>query len=173
MTEHEPQLRLSPDLLAAMRTGVDAAVEHDAPFVAPAHLVLGLLADARVGPALTPLVTRERLERAAREAAHKLPELAPLPEGALPDGEDGAFTRYDSLAFRSRDGARTLYLDADALHVFVEGARRAETTYRPKHLVLGFTAEAVKDRDVLSLFGADPLDVAKAADAIPDASDET
>ncbi len=168
MDHHEQQLRLSPELLAVMRTGVAAAVAHDAPFVAPAHVMVGLLADARVGPALGPLVPCERIERAAEEAAHKLPEVLPLPEGTLPQGEDGAFVRYDTLAFQSPDGARTLYLDADAFHVFIEGARRASETYRPKHLVLGFTAEAVKDRDVLRLFGVDPIDVARAVDAIPD-----
>ncbi len=168
MDLHEQQLRLAPDLLAVMRNGVAAAVAHDAPFVAPAHVMVGLLADARVGPALAPLVPREHVERAAEEAARKLPEVLPLPEGALPQGEDGAFARYDTLAFRSPDGARTLYLDADAFHVFIEGARRASETYLPKHLVLGFTAEAVKDRNVLSLFGVDPIDIARAVETIPD-----
>jgi hypothetical protein len=162
------QLRLAPDLLAVMRTGVGAALDSGAEFVAPAHVMVGLLADPRVGPALAPLVPAERVAHAAADATHKLPEVAPLPEGALPDGEDGAFVRYDTLAFRSPDGTRTLYLDADAFHVFMEGARRARETYRPKHLALGFTAEAIKDRDVLSLFGADPIDIAKAVDAVPD-----
>jgi hypothetical protein len=51
MMDHEPQLRLSPELLAAMRAGVGAALANDAQFVAPTHLMLGLLADAHVGPA--------------------------------------------------------------------------------------------------------------------------
>lgn len=160
------QLRLSDELLGVLRAGVSAAIAHGAEFVAPPHLLLGLLADPHVGPAIDPLVPREKIDKAAADAAKKLPEVAEIPEGALPAGEHAPFARYDTLAFRSLDGARTLYLDADAFHVFVEGARRADEIYRPKHLVYGFTAEAVKDRDLLSLFGADPQGVTKAVDQL-------
>ncbi len=160
------QLRLDSDLLDVLRAGVTSAIEHGAEFVAPPHLLLGLLADSRVGPAIDPLVPREKIVKAASEAATKLPEIAEVPEGALPDGAAPPFARYDSLAFRSLDGTRTLYLDADAFHVFVEGARRADEVYRPKHLVYGFTAEAVKDRDLLGLFGSDPQSVTKAVDGL-------
>ena len=159
-------LRLDPDLLEVLRAGVTSALEHGAEFVAPPHLLLGLLADPRVGPAIEPLVPRDHILKAAADAAKKLPEIDELPEGRLPGGESPPFARYESLAFRSRDGAHTLYLDADALHVFVEGGRRAEEVYRPKHLVYGFTAEAVKDRDLLSLFGSDPQGVTTAVDAL-------
>ena len=50
--------------------------------------------------------------------------------------------------------------------MFIEGARRAEDVYRPKHLVYGFTAEAVKDRELLRLFGSDPQSVTKAVDGL-------
>ena len=161
------QLRLDPDLLRAIRAGVTAAIEHGAEFVAPAHLLLGLLEDARVGPAIDALVPREVIARAAADAS-KLPEVGELPDETLPEGERAPFPRYDTLAFRALDGSRTLYLDADAYHVFVEGARRVDAeVYRPKHLIYGFTAEAVKDRDLLSLFGTDPAGVAKAVDALP------
>lgn len=159
-------IRLDPDLLAVLRAGVTAAIENGAEFVAPAHLLLGLLADPRVGPAIDPLVPREAIERAAADASKKLPEVGELPADALPPGERAPFPRYDTLAFPARDGSRTLYLDGDAHHVFVEGARRAGNTYRPEHLVFGFTAEAVKDRDLLSLFGSDPASVTKAVDAL-------
>jgi Clp amino terminal domain, pathogenicity island component len=165
VTDNE-QLRLGPELLAVMRAGVTHALEHGAEFVAPPHLLLGLLADPLVGPAIDPLVPRENIERAALEAAKKLPEIAELPDAPLPGNERAPFQRYDTLAFRSHDGTRTLYLDNDAYHVFIEGARRAEDVYRPKHLVYGFTAEAVKDRDVLSLFGVDPEAVTKAVDGL-------
>jgi len=165
MTDAE-QVRLDPDLLDAIRAGVTAAIENGCEFVAPAHLLLGLLRDARVGPAISPLVPREAIARAAADAAHKLPDVAQAAEPPLPAGERAPFPRYDTLAFRAVDGSRTLYLDADAHHVFVEGARRADGVYRPKHLVYGFTAEAVKDRDLLSLFGSDPESVTKAVDAL-------
>ena len=156
--DHE-QLRLGRDLIDVMRAGVTIAIERGAQFVAPPHLLLALLDDVRVGPAIAPLVRTERIGLAATEAAKKLPEVYEVPEGPLPEGERLAFQRYDTLAFRSRDGARTLYLDADAYHLFLEGARRAGETYHPKHLVMGFTAESVKDRDLLSMIGPDPVKV--------------
>jgi hypothetical protein len=160
------QLRLDDDLLAVLRAGVTTALAHGAEFVAPPHLLLGLLADPQVGPAIDPLVPRDKIDKAAADVSKKPPELVEVPDGALPGGEHSPFARYDTLAFRSQDGARTLYLDAHAFHVFIEGARRADDVYRPKHLVFGFTAEAVKDRDLLSLFGSDPQGVTKAVDAL-------
>ncbi len=158
------QLRLAPELLEVLRTGVTTAIEHGAEFVAPPHLLLGLLADPQIGPVIDPLVPREHIIKAAAEAGKKLPEVAEVAAGPLLAGEHPPFVRYDTLAFCSRDGTRTLYLDGDAYHVFIEGARRAVGVYRPKHLVYGFTAEAVKDRDLLSLFGSDPQSVTAAVD---------
>jgi hypothetical protein len=164
VTENE-QLRLSPELLDVLRRGVTAALEYDCEFVAPPHVLLGLLADPLVGPAIDSLVPREAIVKAAEDAAKKLPEVVHIAE-ALPATEQPPFSRYDTLAFRSVDGVHTLYLDGDAFHVFVEGARRAGEVYRPKHLVYGFSAEAVKDRDLLRLFGSDPQSVTQAVDAL-------
>jgi hypothetical protein len=160
------QLRLDSDLVDVLRAGVTHALAHAAEFVAPPHLLLGLLADPVVGPAIAPLVPREKIDKAAADGAVKPPQLADVAEEPPPDGETPPFARYDSLAFRSRDGTRTLYLDAESFRLFIEGARRAVGIYRAKHLVYGFTAEAVKDRDLLSLFGADPQGVSKAVEGL-------
>ncbi len=165
MTDSE-QIGLGDDLLGVMRAAVTIAIWHGGEFVAPPHLLLGLLTDPHVGPAIDPLVPRERIEKAAEDATKKLPEVQEIPEDALPEGEHPPFLRYDTLAFRSQDGTRTLYLDAEAYRVFVEGARRAGETYHAKHLVYGFTAEAVKERDLLDLFGSDPQGVASAVDGL-------
>lgn len=153
--EHE-QLRLAPDLLDVMRAGVTTAISRGAPFVAPPHLLLALLDDARIGPAIGELVTRERVEKAAEEALAKLPEVVEVPEAPIMEDEKPAFTRYDTLAFRSSNGARTMYLDRDAFQLFLEGARRADDVYRPKHLVMGFVAVSVKDIEILKMIGPDP-----------------
>ena len=165
MTDGE-QLGLGPDLLDVLRASVTIALWHGAEFVAPPHLLLALLTDPQVGPAIDALVPRETIERAADDAAKKLPEVVEVPETPLPDGERPPFVRYDTLAFRSQDGTRTLYLDAEAYRVFIEGARRAGEVYHAKHLVYGFTAEAVKERDLLDLFGSDPQGVASAVDGL-------
>ena len=140
------------------------AIEHGANFVAPPHLLLGLLADPLIGPAITKLVPRDKIDKAAADAAAKPSQLVDVTEEAAPDGAAPPFPRYESLAFRSRDGARTMYLDSESYRLFIEGARRAVGVYRAKHLVYGFTAEAVKDRDLLSLFGTDPQSVSKAVE---------
>jgi len=141
------QLRLDPDLIEVMRFGVTSAVAHGMPFVAPAHVVLGLLADPRIGPAIAPLIPRERVEQTAAQPRAKLQDT-------------------DTIAFLSRDGVHSLYLDADAFHVFLEGARRASGVYRAKHLVFALTAEAVKEQSLLALVGRDPQAVTKAVDAL-------
>jgi hypothetical protein len=160
----DEQLRLDADLVNVLRAGVTHAIEHGAEFVAPSHLLLGLLADPVIGPAIAPLVPRDKIDKAAADAATKPSQLVEVPEDAPPDGDAPPFVRYESLAFRARDGTRTLYLDGESFRLFIEGARRAVGVYRAKHLVYGFTAEAVKDRDLLSLFGTDPQSVSKAVE---------
>src|SRR5579875_2928225 len=102
----QEQLRLAPDLLNVMRAGVTAAITRGAPFVAPPHLLLALLAEPTIGPPLAELIPADRIEKAAEAALAKLPEVTELPEGALPDGARAPFQRYDTLAFRSTDGTR-------------------------------------------------------------------
>jgi hypothetical protein len=160
--DHE-QLRLAPDLLAVMRAGVTHALQRGGRFVAPPDLLRALLADPVVGPVLTGLVAHERLAKAALAAADKPPGVVEVADGA-PAAGPPPFPRYDTFAFRTADGA--LYLDADAQHLFIEGARRADDVYRPKHLALGFAEESVKDGDILTLFGADPQDVSLAVAAL-------
>ncbi|HEX3469332.1 MAG TPA: hypothetical protein VHT05_14725 [Candidatus Elarobacter sp.] len=160
------ELRLDADLLGVMRASVTGAVEHGGAFVAPAHLVLGLLADPRIGPVVAPLVSHERVEAAAAAARHTPPAVAELPEGELPGGAQPPFARYDTVAFRSSDGEHTVYLDAAAFHLYLEGARRAAGAYRAKHLVYAFAAEAIKERALLELFAAEPQAVTAAVDAL-------
>jgi hypothetical protein len=167
--DHE-QLRLAPDLLDVMRAAVTRALDYGARFVAPPHLLLALLGDAQVGAVLGDLVAHERTAKAAA-AADKPPGVTEVAAAAPPaEGEPAPaappFPRYDTFAFRSRDGAVSLYLDADAQHLFIEGARRADDLYRPKHLALGFAEESVKDGDILALFGANPQDVSVAVAAL-------
>ena len=152
----QEQLRLAPDLLAVMRSGVDNAIGRGSQFVYPPDLLLALLDDPAIGAAIAARVNREKVEKAAETASAKLPEVAEVPEGPLPDDEKPPFQRYDTLAFTSRDGTRTMYLDRDAYHLFLEGARRADEVYKPKHLVMGFVAASVKDGEVLALLGPDP-----------------
>lgn len=165
--DHE-QLRLAPDLLAVMRAGVTHALARGGRFVAPPDLLRALLADPEVGPVLAGLVAHERLAKAALAASDRPLGVAEIADEPGSEGAAGPppFPRYDTFAFRSGDGAVSLYLDADAQHLFIEGARRADDVYRPKHLALGFAEESVKDGDILALFGANPQDVSVALAAL-------
>ncbi len=160
------QLVLDTDLIGVMRAAVTSALENGAGFVGPAHVVLGLLADSRIGPAIAGLIPRERVREAARAAQHEPTEVADVADGGPSDGERPPLVRYDTIAFLSRDRETSLYLDADAFRIFVEGARRASGTYRATQLVFALTAEAVKERDLLDLVGGDPQAVTKAVDAL-------
>jgi hypothetical protein len=162
--DHE-QLRLAPDLLVVMRAAVAHAVDRGGRFVAPPDLMRALLGDPQVGPVLRDLVAHERLAKAAVAAGDKGPGVVEVADHDLPAGSP-PFPRYDTFAFRSADGARALYLDADAQHLFAEGALRADGVYQPKHLALGFAEQSVKDGEILALFGADPRDVSVALAAL-------
>lgn len=157
----QEQLRLAPDLLAVMRTGVSNAIDRGAQFVAAPHLLLALMDEPAIGSAVAEHVNREKVEKAAEAALTKLPEVTELPEGTLPDDEKPPFQRYDTLAFTSKDGTRTMYLDRESYQLFLEGARRADGVYKPKHLVMGFVAASVKDGEILALLGPDPQSINK------------
>lgn len=158
--EHE-QLPLSAEILAVMRGAVTYAVAGGRDFVSPSHLLLALLDDATLGDVLGDFLERGKI--VAETKRPKLPGVLEIPESPLPAGETAPFKRYDTLAFRSGDGKRVMWLDRDAFKVFVEGARRADGgAFKPKHLALGFVVESVKDRTLQGLLGRDPSAVSSA-----------
>jgi hypothetical protein len=150
------QLRLTPELLRVMRAGVSHAIEAGEEFVAPTHLMLALIDDARIGTTIAEIVPAARVRDAMANSKGRLPEVAEVPEGPLPEGETVSFKRYDTLAFRSADHSRTLYLDRSAYDIFIAGARRADEAYEPKHLAMGFAAVSVKDGEIGNLLGTEP-----------------
>jgi hypothetical protein len=149
------QVLLSDELLTVVRSAVSFAVEYGATFVAPAHMLLALLDDPKVGPALGEVLERGRVVAAARQpsagAVHE------VPEGILPRGERAPFTRYDTVIFHSLDGQHQRWLNRDSFKMFNESARRANGgRFLPKHLALGFWVLAEGDRDSRTLLGQDP-----------------
>jgi len=146
------QVLLADDLLVVVRSAVSFAVEYGATFVAPAHLLLALLDDPKVGPALNGVLERGRVIAAARQpsagAVHE------VPEGVLPRGERAPFTRYDTVIFHSLDGQHERWLNRDSFKMFNESAKRANGgRFLPKHLALGFWVLAQGDRDSRTLLG--------------------
>ena len=149
------QVLLSDELLVVLRSAVTFAVEYGATFVAPSHILLALLDDPRVGPALAEVLERGRVVAAARQpSAGAVHEVA---EGTLPRGEKPPFTRYDTVIFQTLDGQYQRWLNRDSFKLFNEAAKRANGgRFLPKHLALGFWVVAQDDRDSRTLLGREP-----------------
>jgi hypothetical protein len=149
------QVLLSDELLTVMRTAVTYAVDYGATFVAPAHVLLALIDDAKIGGHLADVLERGRIVATARQPAPA--GVHELGEGALPRGEKPPFQRYDTVVFHSSDGQYQRWLNRDTFRLFNTSARRANGgRFLPKHLALGFTVFAQDDRDVRALLGKDP-----------------
>lgn len=149
------QVLLSDELLNVMRGAVSYAVEYDAKFVAPAHLLLAILDDPKIGSSLSESIERGRVIATARQPAPA--GVVEVPEGVLPRGETPPFQRYDTLVFQSTDGKNQRWLSKDVFEIFQESARRVDSgRMLPKHLAVGFVNAATNDRNMMQLLGRDP-----------------
>lgn len=159
------RLRMSDALLAVMRSAAGKAVRSREPFITPRALLLALLEDDGVGPALAPVIDAERLASLAPQRID-VSGVARLPDVALDPGESPAFARYDTLAFKVPGALESAWLNKEALQIFLEGAQRADERYEPKHLALGFAAEAVRQPGVLAAIRVEPGRLADAVYAL-------
>jgi hypothetical protein len=158
--DHE-QLPLSQELLGVMRGAVTYAVANGNDYVSPSHFLMALLDDASLRDMLGEHLERGTLIADTRKK--KLPGVLEVPEVPLPEGEVVPFKRYDTLAFRSTDGKRVMWLDRDAYKIFIEGARRVEAgAFKPRHLALGYVTVSKKDVELVRLLGPKPQDVTQA-----------
>ena len=146
---------VTEEVLNVMRGSVTYAVEYGSQFVGPAHLLLALLDDPKIGDTLRDAVERGRIIAAARQPAPG--GLVEVQEGPLPRGEQAPFQRYDTLVFQSTDGKQQRWLNRDTFGIFNEAARRVDGgRFLPKHIAVGFAIDAQNDRDVRTLLGRDP-----------------
>ena len=151
----QDQVLLSDELLAVCRAAVTFAVEYGATFVAPPHVLLALLDDAKVGGALGEVLERGRIVAAARQPSPG--GVHEVGEGVLPRGEKPPFQRYDTVVFHSSDGQYQRWFNRDSFKLFNESAKRANGgRFLPRHLALGFTVLAQDDQNVRALLGKEP-----------------
>lgn len=153
MTDLE-QIPLSEELLGVMRRAAQLALDNNEAFITPRSLLLALLDDPEVGPAIATVVIKEKLLAIAPEESD-LSGLVRLSEDRL-TGEQPALIRYDTLAFKTPSGKTSVWLGKEAYAIFIEGANRVETRYTPKHLALGIAAEAVRSPGILSAIRVEP-----------------
>jgi len=153
MTDLE-QIPLSEELLGLMRRAAQISLDNNEAFITPRSLLLSLLDDSEVGPAVSTVVSKDKL-LAVPPAENEMSGLVRIAEDRL-TGEQPALVRYDTLAFKTPNGKTSVWLGKEALAIFLEGAQRVEGRFLPKHLALGFAAEAVRSPGVLAAIRVEP-----------------
>ncbi|HEY5341249.1 MAG TPA: hypothetical protein VIK27_09505 [Candidatus Aquilonibacter sp.] len=162
MSDIVEQIFLSDEILALMRNAARLASELKEPFITVRTLLIALLEDPTIGPALVDVLPREKLDE------YELPEDAGMrltasrvPEPNLRTGERAALLRFNTLAFKMPDGSKSVWLSREAYGVWNEGARRVGEGERflPKHLAFGIAADAIRTPGVLASLRVSPGDV--------------
>jgi hypothetical protein len=147
------QVPLTPELLGVMRRAAQTAIELREQFITPRALLLALLDDPGVGPAIAGVVNRGKLLAAQTGESTGITRLI---EDPMPEGEHPAIARYDTIAFKTPDGRTSVWLSKDAYNIFIEGARRVDERYYPRQLALGLAAEAITAPGVLAAIRVEP-----------------
>jgi hypothetical protein len=156
------QIFLSDEILSVMRNAARLAGVVREPFITVRALLIALLEDPSIGPALAEVLPREKLDE------YELPEDAGMrltasrvPEPNLRSGERAALLRFNTLAFKVPDGSKSVWLSREAYAVWNEGARRVGEGERflPKHLAFGIAADAIRTPGILASLHLSPGDV--------------
>lgn len=147
------QVPLSPELLGVMRRAAKKAMDLKEPFITPRAMLLSLLDEPGIGPAIGGVVNRDRVLSAQ---VGENTGMTRLIEERMENGEQPAMARYDTIAFKTPDGRTSMWLNKDAYHIFIEGAQRVEDRYYPKHLALGIAAQAIHAPGVLAAIRVEP-----------------
>jgi hypothetical protein len=162
MSDIVEQIFLSDELLSFMRNAVRLAGTLKEPFITVRTLLIALLEDPQIGPALEEVLPRENLEE------YTLPEDAVarltasrVPEPQMPEGERPSMLRFNTLAFKTPDGAKSVWLSREAYQVWLEAAKRVRDgeKFMPKHIAFGIAADAVRAPGVLATLHVQPGDV--------------
>ena len=157
------QIPISPEVLAIMRDAVARSRVRGENFISSRTLMLALAHEPSLQEHLAEVIDVERLEGLIFEPV-ELPGIAHVPDERLEEGEDAPFPKYDTLAFKSPDGATSMWLNGETHAVFLEGARHAADAerYLPKHLALGFVSESRRTPAVLTSIKIDAAALSKA-----------
>jgi hypothetical protein len=147
------QVPLTAELLDVMRRAARKAMDLKEPFITPRAILLSLLDDPAVGPAIAAVVNRDKVFGADLS---ENPGMTRLIEERMENGEQPAMARYDTLAFKTPDGRSSVWLNKDAYTVFIEGAQRVDDRYYPKHLALGLAAQAIHAPGLLTAIRVEP-----------------
>jgi hypothetical protein len=149
----DEQIFLSDELLGMMRHAAEIAGRLREPFITVRTLLLAILDDAQIGAPLEEVLPREKLEAYQMSAEAAKADIAGrVAEPNMPAGERAAMLRFDTLAFKTPDAARSVWLSREAFSAWNEGAKRVEegSKFLPKHVALGIAADAVRAPGILA-----------------------
>lgn len=149
---------LSDELLKLMRASAKKALELHEGFITPRALLLTMMDDPALGPGISSVVNRDKVLSAETPAT----QASRLPDDTFEIGDQASVARFDTICFKTPDGNSSVWLTREAYDIFIEGAQRADDRYTPKHLALGFAAEARHAPGVLSAIKVDPGVLAEA-----------
>lgn len=147
------QVPLTTELLGVMRRAARKAIDLKEPFITPRAMLLSLLEDPGIGPAISSVVNRDKVLGAEVSENAGMTRLI---EERMENGEQPAMARYDTLAFKTPDGRTSMWLNKDAFNIFIEGAQRVDDRYYPKHLALGLAAQAIHAPGLLIAIRVEP-----------------
>lgn len=136
-----------------MRQAASIAVSMHEPFITPRAILLALLDDPQIGPAVASVVEKEKV--LAADVEYNFGAVRVLQE-ILPGGEQPSMTRYDTLAFKTPDGRTSMWLSREAWQIFLEGSKRAAGRYSSRDLALGVAAEAITSPGLLAAMRLEP-----------------
>jgi len=126
---------LAEELLQTMRAAAQTAADLREPLITPRTLLLAILDSPQIGEAVAKVVDREKVLAANLEYRS--------------DGNN-------TLSFKTPDGKHSVWLSKEALHVFMEGAKRVQVRYGTRELVLGLVADARFAGGILAAIRLEP-----------------
>jgi hypothetical protein len=164
MSDIVEQIFLSDGLLTLMRNAVRLAGTLKEPFITVRTLLIALLEDPQVGPALEDVLPREKLEEytLTEDAVTRL-TASRVQEPQMPEGERPAMLRFNTLAFKTPDGSKSVWLSREAYQIWIEAAKRVGDgeAFLPKHIAFGIAADAMRTPGVLAALHISPGDVSE------------
>lgn len=142
-----------------MREAARRATTLHEPFITMRAVLLALLDDPAIGVALGAAVSREAIEgyEPGADAMARM-TASRVMESRVDDRETAPFARFNTLAFKVPDGARSVWLSREAYSAFCEGALRVEEgmQYLPADLASGIAADAIRGPGLLNELGISP-----------------
>ena len=165
MTDIE-QIPISDEVLTVMRRAATLTLNAREQFITTRAMMIALLQEPAFAEAFAEAVDLEGLQAMVPDE-REAPGVQQLPDERMAEGEQPALLRYDTLAFKDESGQTTVWLNGEAHAVFLEGARRTESRFLPKSLLLGFVSEARRQPQVLRDLKIDAGKFSEVAFALP------